>query len=812
MLHALLLDLFSSSDLRHWLKDGPEREVLSRLPGEPVSPDQLIDETIDELQRHGLIDEAFFHRLLAARHRRAAEIREVAARWFPSFSGADATRVPITPTEPRPQVRPTTAAEGPPLTPFALSYRRSSAMMSLLLVVSAGWIAWSMLHASHTPTRLPPPFGADDRGIEEVWNAGRRATLTTAVEAGPAPLRAAWPVLLHALEAHAAVWRRSRELGREKLLSGPNTQIHLSGLCLQDALARLEHVLKSVEDAASQETAPRWEHLRNQWRLDLMPPTRCTDPQFLESLAAQVGGSSLEWSGGDPSWRVHELAGYHALVAGDEGLARYHYSRILADPDGTPSTRGYAHIRLAGLALQRDDKPAASTHVESAIELAAEARDTFLQFYATVWSMNLAANSNDGPGASYRALYRSARGLLGGTAARSDRWLRAELAKLDVQMAWSIAKSAEQEERLASCPIECNEEIAYLPSCATGAVPTHAACARDLLTLAEGAAPDDDNVRMNALRTRASLALTEGDNGAARRHADALLRLPSSTNTSAESEAYAFMAHAALNTGDDESAESFFRLALGRLDALEAGQTTDALDPLVNLATLAHARGAYPDAISASERARQILLRNRMPAEDLKLAIIVHAVLSDLYLGPQKTRDDLAGYDRAVTGLELGRATPDATSRGFLSHIRVALARLGLRRAETSFAATQLERAKELGSDLDPEFLAGQDWLRAELALMRGDDTRARQLLEAASNALSGLTHPPARHLTLHLDWLRARLHRARDAEGQRLVASLQLALAANQYFIDEFLDPSTLKNWLTTRQGSDRTSHGNEK
>lgn len=793
MLHALLLDLFSNGDLRHWLKEGPEREVLSQLPGEPVSPDQLFDEAIDELQRHGLIDEAFFHRLIAARHRRAADIREVAARWVPSFSNRD---------------QPSGQQNGPP---FPLAARRGSApIMLLLFVVSAGALAWSFLRG-HSPTRLPAPFGADDPGIEEVWNEGRRATLAAAVEAGPAPLRAAWPVLLHTLDAHTAVWRRARELGRERLLAGPNVRLHLSGLCLRDALARLDHVLSAIQDAANKEASPRWEHQRNQWRLDLTPPNRCMEPAFLDKLAAQVGGSSLEWSGGDPSWRVHELAGYHALVAGDDGLAQYHYTRILADPDGYAATRGYAHLRLADLAHRRDDTPAALSHLESALELAAEAQDTFLQFYATVWNMNLAANSSDGPGTSYRALYRSARGLLGGAAMQNDRWLRAERAKLDAQMAWSIAQSADREKRLASCPIECSAELAYLPSCAPGAEPTHAKCARDLLTLAEGAAPDDDTVRVNTLLTRASLAQKEEDHGETRRYAEALLRLPPSMGMTNESKAYTFLADAALASGDGESAESFYRLALGSLDALGAGQRAAALQPLVNLSTLTHARGAYADASAASERARSILLRKGIQAEDLEMAIIVHAVLSDLYLGPRDTRDDLTGYDRAITGLELGRATQDPTLRGFLSHIRVALARLGLRRSDVSFAETQLERAKELGSDLDPEFLAGQDWLRAEFALLRADTTRARRLLAAASSALSELGRRPARHLTLHLDWLRARLLGPRDPEARRLVAEIKVGIAANPYFIDEFLDPTNLENWLTTRQGSDRTSHGNE-
>ncbi len=82
-LHALLLQLFSDTDLRLWLKLGPERVIEAHLPGENVSRAVLVEKTIEALEQHGLIDPGFFNRLMTARPGQTTRILAVAKHWLP---------------------------------------------------------------------------------------------------------------------------------------------------------------------------------------------------------------------------------------------------------------------------------------------------------------------------------------------------------------------------------------------------------------------------------------------------------------------------------------------------------------------------------------------------------------------------------------------------------------------------------------------------------------------------------------------------------------------------------------------------------
>lgn len=82
-LHALILQLFSDTDLRLWLKLGPERVIEAHLPGENVSRAVLVERTIEALEQHGLIDPGFFNRLMTARPGQTTRILAVAKHWLP---------------------------------------------------------------------------------------------------------------------------------------------------------------------------------------------------------------------------------------------------------------------------------------------------------------------------------------------------------------------------------------------------------------------------------------------------------------------------------------------------------------------------------------------------------------------------------------------------------------------------------------------------------------------------------------------------------------------------------------------------------
>ena len=73
----LLLSLFSADSLRRFISyEYPE--LTSALPGLSVSPNQLVLALISLLERRGLLDDAFFRRLIELRPRRRSEILEIA--------------------------------------------------------------------------------------------------------------------------------------------------------------------------------------------------------------------------------------------------------------------------------------------------------------------------------------------------------------------------------------------------------------------------------------------------------------------------------------------------------------------------------------------------------------------------------------------------------------------------------------------------------------------------------------------------------------------------------------------------------------
>jgi len=74
-LSELLLSLFSADELRRFVRYLPDGDTLVRsLPGANASPAQLAAEVVQELDRHGLIQDLLFARLAEQRPRRAREI------------------------------------------------------------------------------------------------------------------------------------------------------------------------------------------------------------------------------------------------------------------------------------------------------------------------------------------------------------------------------------------------------------------------------------------------------------------------------------------------------------------------------------------------------------------------------------------------------------------------------------------------------------------------------------------------------------------------------------------------------------------
>lgn len=81
-LEELLLSLFGELELRRFLRNYPGAEAVEReLPGAGASFAQVASDAVLQLDRAGLIDEAFFDALLAKRPRRKADIGRVAGLW-----------------------------------------------------------------------------------------------------------------------------------------------------------------------------------------------------------------------------------------------------------------------------------------------------------------------------------------------------------------------------------------------------------------------------------------------------------------------------------------------------------------------------------------------------------------------------------------------------------------------------------------------------------------------------------------------------------------------------------------------------------
>jgi hypothetical protein len=95
----LLQSLFTAEELRRFVSLLPSSGAIANgLPSGIASLDALAFETVQALERHGLLDEAFFEQLKAQRPTGAAEISEVQAR-FATQAAPVATQVPPLPAE-----------------------------------------------------------------------------------------------------------------------------------------------------------------------------------------------------------------------------------------------------------------------------------------------------------------------------------------------------------------------------------------------------------------------------------------------------------------------------------------------------------------------------------------------------------------------------------------------------------------------------------------------------------------------------------------------------------------------------------------
>jgi hypothetical protein len=82
-LSALLRSLFEAEELRHFIQSGPNGDnLVDLLPGRTAEPASLANEIITVLLKHGLLDAAFFGRLLEARPQREPDIHKVRALFF----------------------------------------------------------------------------------------------------------------------------------------------------------------------------------------------------------------------------------------------------------------------------------------------------------------------------------------------------------------------------------------------------------------------------------------------------------------------------------------------------------------------------------------------------------------------------------------------------------------------------------------------------------------------------------------------------------------------------------------------------------
>ncbi|MBZ5708830.1 protein kinase domain-containing protein [Nannocystis pusilla] len=83
VLRELLVSLFDPAELRCFLGECPEGAALrAGLPGESASLMMLADAAVKLLERHGLLDDAFFARLLAERPHRRDDITRVRSQWL----------------------------------------------------------------------------------------------------------------------------------------------------------------------------------------------------------------------------------------------------------------------------------------------------------------------------------------------------------------------------------------------------------------------------------------------------------------------------------------------------------------------------------------------------------------------------------------------------------------------------------------------------------------------------------------------------------------------------------------------------------
>lgn len=788
-LSGLLRDLLDQDQLKRLLYRLYGRSVVDDLPYQASTAEFLFAAT-EMLLRRNLVGKPLFQGLLELPSGKHEEIRAMAARWDIDLAPSSAV-LPVSDS-----------------VPVRVARKRGRIVFTACLTTFIA--AMVFLCRGPRATVLPYPFGSSDVGIADIWNVAREAELTSTMAAGPAGLRSAWPELLHALDAHSDAWAEIRAAGREDLIRAPEGHLQIAGLCLRQALETVQQTLRAIEETAKLELSPpddAWGPLIHQWLFDLRPPVRCRDSRYLAALNRQASESGLVATflrGDDHAWRGFDTAGFRNLRAGDLDRAAFNFSRALAAASGDVPAQARLNARLAEVALAQGDLERVRRHLEAAWVLAERGADMYLRFYIFSWTLHVAAKTGERDVRGLILLYNSALGGIERASAQAGRRLYSEEAELHLQMAWAIANLAGGGQH-TRCPIECDAGRSGLETCAGDGGGSRrddpAACARDLVTLAEQGLNSDDPLRADAQRVRADIAMLGGDIDSAIRSAERAIHLVEATGRVSRTAALARckLAHAYYARDDLDAAEANLRLALGLFAQLGLSNDLETVDARLPLAGLEHTRGAYADALELSEGVRRTLEHYRVPSGFVPQGVEVYALLADLYINTKILRDDALGFTRLRRGIEVANTGKlDAPHRGFLVDMHLTMVRLALRYGDTRQARERLAEAATIAVDIDIEFMVALHWLRAEVDLRAGDRRSAQRSLAQALSGLQELRRTPSRTLVMHIDWLQARLQGPDDTSARAKAGRVLTALVNSPYLADEFLDEPTLSAWLS--------------
>lgn len=80
-LEQLLLSMFSADELRRFVRYHTSRDIAAELPEKTVSAAALVVAVIEAIERHGMLDDAFWAALRSERPRRRADIDEVTVQF-----------------------------------------------------------------------------------------------------------------------------------------------------------------------------------------------------------------------------------------------------------------------------------------------------------------------------------------------------------------------------------------------------------------------------------------------------------------------------------------------------------------------------------------------------------------------------------------------------------------------------------------------------------------------------------------------------------------------------------------------------------